>query len=240
MTRAKRNHISNRLYHIQQRGHNGGEIFYDDRDRLHYMRCFFLNSSKYKLRVHGFQLLNTEVHWLVSPSNVSSISLVMQAIGREYVRSFNKRWSRFGTLWDGRYKTYWLEDIVTISLATQKFIDELSKHNGLISESIDWRWSSCGHYCGILTSSPHGSNLREFTSQLLPIQAYWELGNTPFDRQLKYREFLNVIQSEGEKESIRLALSRGRPRLSEKTLLSLPPKERSEYVALPRGRPRVK
>ena len=39
-----------------------------------------------------------------TPETEEGISLMMQSLGRYYVRYFNKRHKRTGTLWEGRFK----------------------------------------------------------------------------------------------------------------------------------------
>ncbi len=240
MTRLQRVIPKGKLHHLQQRGHNGMEVFFDDKDRLNYLRCFFTASEKFDLNIHTFQLLNSEAHWLVSPGDENSISFTIQSVGRSYVRYFNQRWSRSGTLWDGRYRTYWLDKASIISLSTQKFIDQLSKKTGLINEEIEWKWSSCAYFCGLFGIGTYAFNKTEFGSKLSPIEAYWSLGNTPFERQKKYRDFLKMTQPDCESEEIRKCLSRGKPRITDNTFNKLSAEYKKIWTYKPRGRPRIK
>ncbi|WP_331456668.1 transposase [Colwellia sp. TT2012] len=42
--------------------------------------------------------MNNHVHLLLSPEEKFSVSLLMQSLGRSYVRYFNKSYKRSGTL----------------------------------------------------------------------------------------------------------------------------------------------
>jgi hypothetical protein len=42
----------------------------------------------------------------VHSAHENSINLMMQSLGRQYVRYFNYCYERSGTLWEGRYKSY--------------------------------------------------------------------------------------------------------------------------------------
>lgn len=59
--------------------------------------------------------MTTHVHAIVTGQEPESLSRMMQSLGRSYVRYFNKRYHRTGTLWEGRYwasliadERYWL------------------------------------------------------------------------------------------------------------------------------------
>lgn len=54
---------------------------------------------KHHCAVHAFVLMTNHVHLLIAPSGVSSISCMMQAVGRRYVGSFNARYRNTST-WD--------------------------------------------------------------------------------------------------------------------------------------------
>jgi putative transposase len=45
------------------------------------------------------------VHLLATPKIENGVSLMMQSLGRYYVRYINQTYHRTGTLWEGRYKS---------------------------------------------------------------------------------------------------------------------------------------
>jgi putative transposase len=203
-----------KLHHFAQKGHNNAEIFMDDKDRIAYLDSIFSAAEKNKLIIHAYQLLNHEAHWMVTPKLGDSLRLTVQSVGREYVRAFNQRWGRTGTLWDGRYRSYVIDGKPTVELNIQKYLDKLPKDNGLIRDEVQWKWSSCAYYCGTLSQVQKLITKKNYWSFLFPISAYWDLGNTPFERQFKYREFLKRSLSHEETEKIRKSLSRGVPKLN--------------------------
>ena len=106
MARQARDARPGRTYHLVQRGHDRAEIFRDDQDRKSYLESFLQAAVSFGLRVHAFCLLKSEAHWLVTPQRADAMADVVQQVGRSYVRRFNSRWSRQGTLWEGRYRAY--------------------------------------------------------------------------------------------------------------------------------------
>lgn len=60
-------------------------------------------------QIHAYVLMTNHVHLLVTPAAGDSIPLLMQALGRRYVRYVNMTCGRTGTLWEGRYKACLVE-----------------------------------------------------------------------------------------------------------------------------------
>mgnify|MGYP003336947020 CR=1 FL=1 len=147
----------------------------------------------------------------------SPIALTVQSVGREYVRYFNQRWGRTGTLWDGRYKSYWIDKNPFLELNAQKYLDQLSKTSGLTNNEIEWSWATCAHYCGVFSGTNHIINKEKFRNFISPIPSYWEIGNTPFERQFKYREFLTEPQPQMVIKEIIRCMNRGLPWLKSGT-----------------------
>ena len=62
-------------------------------------------SERYGVAVHAYVLMTNHVHLLVTPASRESVSCMMQALGRSYVRYINITYKRTGTLWEGRFKS---------------------------------------------------------------------------------------------------------------------------------------
>ena len=70
---------------------------------------------RYDVAVHGFALMTTHTHLLITPRTEDGASLAMKLLGGRYVGYFNRKYERVGTLWTGRFKAkpinderYWL------------------------------------------------------------------------------------------------------------------------------------
>jgi putative transposase len=75
------------------------------------------------------------------------MSLMMQAVGRTYVRYFNHRHKRSGTLWEGRYKSSVLDSEAYL-LTCMAYIDLNPVRAGLAESAEDFNWSSYKHLIG--------------------------------------------------------------------------------------------
>ncbi|HQR70541.1 MAG TPA: transposase [Burkholderiaceae bacterium] len=130
--------------------------------------------------VHGYALLPQAVWLLATPADAGGISRAMQSIGRRYVRWLNERRGERGGLFSGRYRAALLQPDTEL-LPALRYVELQPVSGALTAAPEDYRWSSCRHHLG-LASDP----------ALQVDAAYWALGNTPFDRQAAYRDFLRA------------------------------------------------
>jgi hypothetical protein len=71
----------------------------------------------------------------------NSISLMMQSLGRQYVRYFNGCYERSGTLWEGRYKSC-LVQAEDYFLYLYRYIELNPVRANMIEDPADYHWSS--------------------------------------------------------------------------------------------------
>jgi putative transposase len=71
----------------------------------------------------------------------NSISLMMQSLGRQYVRYFNDCYERSGTLWEGRYKSC-LVQAEDYFLYLYRYIELNPVRANMIEDPADYHWSS--------------------------------------------------------------------------------------------------
>jgi len=216
-----------RSYHLMQRGHGGHAFCLDAQDRQVYLDFFLEAAQGCGLLVHAWSCTDREAHWLVTPQRASAVAEVMQQLGRRYVPMFNRRWSRSGTPFDGRYRSYWVEaDVFGLSVA--RYIDGQAQRQGLVGLAVDWPWSSAGVWAG--QRPPVGSPVRELAS-------YWRLGNTPFEREQAYHRMLQESLEEGLLADVHRGLAQGRPLLSAQGWAGCAPGFVQQWALRPRGRP---
>jgi len=105
MARLPRLYAPGCAHHIIQRGNNRAPCFLEHGDRLQYLSFVSDAALKHRVDIHAYVLMTNHVHFLVSPETAESTGRMMQSLGRRYVRFFNDRYHRTGTLWEGRYKS---------------------------------------------------------------------------------------------------------------------------------------
>ena len=60
--------------------------------------------KKYSVCVHSYTLMSSFFEFLATFKNSEDLPKFMQTLGRVYVRFYNKKYNRTGTLWGSRYK----------------------------------------------------------------------------------------------------------------------------------------
>lgn len=157
MARRPRLELPGVPLHVIQRGNNRAACFVADGDRQLYLKCLGDAATKYGCAIHAYVLMPNHVHLLVSPERAGGVALVMQDVGRRYVRIFNDVHKRTGTLWEGRYKAAMI-DSEQYLLVCQRYIELNPVRASLVAGPADYRWTSYRYYAhGIRNPlvSPH-------------------------------------------------------------------------------------
>ena len=175
MARLARLTVPGHPYHVIQRGNNRQAIFVSIADRQVLLGLLMDSASKFGVAVHAYVLMGNHFHLLVTPQSVDALPLMMQSVGRRYVRYFNDTQGRTGTLWEGRYKSALIQTERYL-LACMVYFDLNPVRAGMVAQAQDYPWSSHGHYAGLRTDK-----------LVVPHALMWELGNTPFARESSYR-----------------------------------------------------
>src|SRR3989344_263073 len=119
------------IYHALNRGVDGREIFKDDRDRMRFVHDLFdfndqapaphmrspgkiggfVNTRirKRLVHIHGWCLMKNHYHLILSERIEGGLSLFLRKLNVGYANYFNERYSRIGTLFQGRTKKILME-----------------------------------------------------------------------------------------------------------------------------------
>ncbi len=175
MARLPRLSVPGFVHHAIQRGHNRQPIFVDTADHETMLAMLGEGLRQHRVVLHGYVLMPDHFHLLATPEG-DGLPLLMQSLGRRYVRYFNDRHGRTGTLWDGRYRCTVIE-AERHMLDALVYLDLNPVRAGLAASAADWRWSSHAHYVGAAADR-----------LVTPPPQFWALGNTPFAREQAWAE----------------------------------------------------
>ncbi|HEY0588996.1 MAG TPA: transposase [Pseudoduganella sp.] len=225
MARLPRLVVPNQPHYIIQRGLNGQQVFQDDEDFSSFIAWMRAAARQYKVAVHAYTLLPGELHLLASPSDEEGLGGMMQWIGRHYVPYFNQKYSRAGTLWQGRYKTSVIE-AERYFVSCSKYIEFAAVRARLAEGPEHYQWSSYPHHAGIRQDGAVNDH---------PI--YWALGNTPFQREAAYIELAAQGLAGAETRAIEAAALKGWPLGSDKWKAELERRMKRQVLPAKRGRP---
>ena len=105
MARLPRLTLPDYPHHVIQRGNNRQATFVRVADYQRLLDLLDENARLFEVAIHAYVLMSNHFHLLATPQTAEGLPLMMQALGRRYVRYFNDAQSRTGTLWEGRYKS---------------------------------------------------------------------------------------------------------------------------------------
>lgn len=183
MARLPRLTVAGLAHHVIQRGNNGQPIFSQAADYQFMCDLLFENARKFDVAVHAYVLMENHFHLLATPANNQGLALLLQSLGRSYVRYYNRASGRSGTLWEGRYRSTILQAEKYL-LPCMVYMDLNPVRNGPVvpgGQAADYPWSSHLHYIG-----------RRSDRIVTPHALYWGLGNTPFAREAHYGELIQA------------------------------------------------
>ncbi len=197
MARLPRLTVPGYPHHVIQRGNNRQPIFVDETDYRRLLDELIEHARAREVAVHAYVLMSNHLHLLVTPESADGVPLMMQGVGRSYVRWFNRRHGRSGTLWEGRYRSTLIE-AERYLLACMAYIDLNPVRAGMVAAPADYPWSSHAPLIG-LRSDP----------LLTPHPLYWQLGNTPFDRERAYADLVAAGLNAEQRDAIARAAHSG-------------------------------
>jgi putative transposase len=197
MARLPRLTLPGYPHHVIQRGNNRQPIFAVDDDYRELQELLEEHARAAGVAVHAYVLMSNHFHLLATPETADGIPQMMQAVGRRYVRFFNRRQARTGTLWEGRYRSTLIQ-AERYLLACMVYIDLNPVRAGMVDAPASYPWSSHGYYVS-------GRSDRLVT----PHPIWWELGNTPFAREAAYRELVNAGLSTAQQQALADSALRG-------------------------------
>jgi len=228
MARLPRLTLAGHLHHVIQRGNNGQTIFANGEDFEAMLEMLDRHARAHSVAIHAFVLTGEDFHLLATPVDPKGIALLMQSVGRSYVRYFNGKYRRSGTLWDGRYRSTVMQAEGYL-LAGMVFLDLIPVRAGLVTAPADYPWSSHRHYAGV-----------QHQKLLTPHALAWSLGNTPFAREAVYRALVSEDVSPQCQTELTDAVHRGWA-LGDAAYLELLQNSTTRRVAKARrGRPATK
>jgi len=180
MARLPRLTVTDYPHHVILRGNNRQDIFKTptDFERMH--ELLLIHSQEQQVEVHSYVFMSNHLHLLLTPRVDQALPKMMQAVGRSYVRYFNQKHGRTGTLWEGRYRATLIQ-AERYLLACMVYIDLNPVRAHMVEQPLDYRWSSHSQYVG-----PRSDRL------VTPHALYWALGNTPFSREAAYAELVQA------------------------------------------------
>lgn len=197
MARHGRYFVPGQILHVVQRGNNRQAIFFEDQDYWLYHEWLTWAAKRYGCVVHAYVLMTNHVHLLVTPSKSGSLPGMMQSLGRRYVQMINHRYSRTGTLWEGRYRAAPI-DGDTHFFSCCRYIELNPVRARMVRHPGDYPFSSY-----------RANALGEADALVSPHPLFERLGQDVQMRRTNYRELFDDALSDEFVEALRVATNGG-------------------------------
>ncbi len=127
-------------YHVLNRGVERRAIFLDDCDYDYFMSLLGELRTLYNFHIHAYCLMSNHYHLLLENKN-NNLSLILKQLNHRYTLYFNKKYNRVGTLWQGRFKSWFVYD--------EHYFNELVKYieynpikAGIAKSVGEYRWAT--------------------------------------------------------------------------------------------------
>ena len=144
MARPWRIEYEGALYHVFSRGNHQQDIFLIDEDRRSFLIALGKMSERFDVAIFCYVLMGNHYHLLLRTDR-ANLSKSMQWLGTTYTTRFNRRHSRNGHLFQGRYKSILVENDSYL-LQLSYYIHRNPLRAGLVKRLIDYKWSSYPEY----------------------------------------------------------------------------------------------
>jgi len=202
-------------HHVMNRGASKRVIFPARDDHRAFLSRLACGVRRHELRVQLFVLMRTHFHLLVS-TEAGTLSYGMMRLENSYVRRFNRRFRRDGSLPRGRFRSRPVDSFAYWHTLV-RYIDHNPVRAGLCLDPADYDWGSARHYAGSLAGPPwlDRQRVETFVASTLPGLVY---------RPEAYREVFDTPPSKAELELVRRRVELGHWSLADDldTLLSAP------------------
>jgi len=126
------------------RGNNRQDIFESVDDMVRIKEDIAFSLSKSDCYLHTYVIMSNHLHLLITPKDKQQLAKFMQSMANRYVRYFNAKHQRSGTIWEGRFKSC-LVDSVDYLFTLYKYIEMNPVKANMVETPADYEWSSYGH-----------------------------------------------------------------------------------------------
>jgi putative transposase len=194
--------------HVMHRGHNRMSVFPEATDCEHFLALLEAAADRHQVKVHCYSLMTNHYHLVATPAAAAAMPRAMQQLGHRYVKYFNRKYQRSGTLWGGRYRAILIAD-ERYWLTCLRYVELNPVRAQLVNAPELYRWSSYRTHA-----------FGERSRWLADHDLYRRLGSTAQERQVAYRTICGVPLTDAELIQQRLGVTTGTERIAQETDVS--------------------
>lgn len=140
MARARRIDWPHTWYHVLSRGNERRPIFEEDKDYEKFFELLGRLPERYGIGIWSYVLMGNHYHLMVR-TREANLSSAMHWLGTSYTSYFNRRWERSGHLFQGRFKSFLIEEESYLRRLIL-YIHRNPLRAGMVERLADYPWSS--------------------------------------------------------------------------------------------------
>jgi len=144
MARPLRIDYPNTFYHVLSRGNEQRPIYYEPDDYVKFLELLGKTAEKFQVEIHAYVLMANHYHLLLR-TRQGNLSRAIQWLGVSYTGWFNRRHKRSGHLFQGRFKSFLIQDDHYFT-ALCYYIHGNPVRAGIAKEVTGYAWSSARAY----------------------------------------------------------------------------------------------
>ena len=216
MPRIARGLADNQIYHIINKGNRRETVFHDSYDYERFLKLLLESKEKYSIELFAYCLMPNHFHLVIYTKYAESLSKAMHWISSSYVRYYNKKYKISGHLWQGRYKSFIVEQDSYL-LVLLKYVEANPKRSNIVKQCEEYKYSSAFNRV---------NKIEDELVNVLPIEIPIEWG-----------KYINEDENKTNLDFIRNSIERQSPLGDELWQMNIAKKYGLESTLNPRGRP---
>lgn len=117
------------------------EVFHKHGDYYAFVRLTEEALDSINIKLLAYCLMPNHFHLLLQPDKGEDLSKFMQWLMTSHVRRYHQHYGTSGHVWQGRYKSFIVQDDDHL-LTVTRYIEGNPVRANLVASSKNWRWSS--------------------------------------------------------------------------------------------------
>lgn len=183
---------------LELQGVNGRQVFKNREAFAFFHARIPVSASEERVQVHAYCLVPSGAMFLVSTTQAAAVGRFVQNMNRHFSAHVRLSQSEVsGNLWEPRFKSTVVQPGLR-SLKACLYVDAYAERMAQTHDLAAYQWGSHAAHAGVINEP-----------WLTDLPAYWQLGNTPFERQSRYRQFSEQGLSQAELHELEGCLYKG-------------------------------
>ncbi len=132
-------------HHVVQRGNRKQRLFFDDADRLAYLKLLAAALERHNTSCLGWCLMDNHIHLILLPASADGLRAPLASVHTAYAQRVNRARELSGHLFQGRFASYFMDDAHLMVAA--RYVENNPVVAGMVGRAEAWPWSSARAHC---------------------------------------------------------------------------------------------